>query len=63
MQKHCETVQILANFLKQYTVVKKVIYPGLKKYPSCEFCKKHIKSPGAMILFKPKGGKKRQFKY
>lgn len=32
MQRHCESAQVVAEFLEQHALVKKVYYPGLKSH-------------------------------
>ncbi len=56
MDKHCESAQIVAEWLEKHPVVDWVRFPGLKSHPEYELGQKQHKGPGGMITFEVKGG-------
>lgn len=55
MQRHCESAQVVAEFLEQHALVKKVYYPGLKSHQGYEFIGRQMKAAGGVIAFELKG--------
>ena len=55
MQRHCESVQIIAEFLEQHPQVNTVYYPGLASHPGFKFIGKQMKAAGGVIAFELKG--------
>ena len=51
MEKAQENAFKLANWLKEQSVVREVIYPGLPEHPGHEIMKKQAKGFGSMITF------------
>ncbi len=56
MKKHCESAQIIAEYLENHKAVKWVRYPGLKSHPQYQTGQKQHKGPGGMITFELEGG-------
>lgn len=54
MQRAQENAIEIANWLKEQSVVIKVIYPGLPEHPGYEIMKKQARGFGAMITFRLK---------
>ena len=54
MQRAQENAIEIANWLKEQSVVTKVIYPGLPEHPGYEIMKKQARGFGAMITFRLK---------
>ena len=55
MQRHCESAQIIAEFLEQHPQVNTVYYPGLASHPGFKFIGKQMKASGGVIAFELKG--------
>jgi len=51
VEKHNENAQIVAEFLEQNNLVKKVYYPGLKSHPNHEVAKNQMYGYGGMLSF------------
>jgi cystathionine gamma-lyase/homocysteine desulfhydrase len=49
MKQHSENALLAANFLKKYSNVKAVHYPGLPEHPQHELAKKQMKGFGGML--------------
>ncbi len=58
MEKHNENAMKIAEFLNAHPKVKKVNYPGLKKYPQYELAKQQMSGFGGMLSFGIKGNLK-----
>ena len=56
MERHCANAMIIAQHLETKSMIKNLVYPGLKSHPQYELAKKQMKGPGAMISFGLKGG-------
>jgi methionine-gamma-lyase len=56
MERHCESAQIVAEYLESHPLVEKVFFPGLKSHPQYELGLKQHKGPGGMIAFELEGG-------
>lgn len=56
MQRHCESSQLIAEYLENHPKVKWVRYPGLKSHPNYQVGLKQHYGPGGMISFELKGG-------
>ncbi len=56
MQRHCESSQLIAEYLENHPKVKWVRYPGLKSHPNYQVGLKQHSAPGGMISFELKGG-------
>jgi len=54
MQRHCESAQIIAEWLEKHPLVKNIRYPGLKSHPHYEVGLKQHKGHGGMITFEVK---------
>lgn len=57
MDRHCESAQKVAEFLKDHPAVESISFPGLPEHPGYEVAKKQMLKPGAMISFEVKGGR------
>lgn len=55
MQRHCESAQLIAEFLEQHPQVNTVYYPGLKSHQGNQFIGKQMKAAGGVIAFELKG--------
>jgi cystathionine beta-lyase/cystathionine gamma-synthase len=51
MEKHDENGQIVADFLREHSKVKKVLYPGFSDHPQYALAKKQMTGFGSMITF------------
>jgi methionine-gamma-lyase len=56
MEKHCESAQIIAEWLEKHPMVESIRYPGLKSHPHYQVGLKQHKGPGGMITMELKGG-------
>ena len=56
MQRHCENSQIIAEYLEKHSLIKKVVYPGLKSHPQYALGLKQHNGHGGMITFEMAGG-------
>lgn len=56
MERHCQSAQIIAEYLENHSMVEKVYFPGLKSNPQYQLGLKQHKGPGGMIAFELKGG-------
>lgn len=56
MERHCESAQIIAEWLEKHPLIESISYPGLKSHPQYELGLKQHKCPGGMITFELKGG-------
>ena len=60
--KHmCENTEIIAKFLNELEIVKKVIYPGLDSHPQYQLAKKQMSNSGTIVSFELHGGRKEVF--
>ena len=57
MDRHCQSAEKIAEFLKNHPAVEKVYFPGLESHEGHEIAKKQMKKFGAMISFEVKGGR------
>lgn len=51
MEKAQENAVIIANWLKEHSIVKKVYYPGLPEHPGHDIMKRQASGFGSMITF------------
>jgi cystathionine gamma-lyase len=51
MRQHCESAQIIAEWLSKQKKIRKVNFPGLKTHPQYALAKKQMKDFGGMISF------------
>ena len=51
MERAQENAKVLAEWLKEQSIVKKVYYPGLPEHPGYEVMKKQARGFGSMITF------------
>lgn len=56
MERHCDSAEIVADFLENHPRVTKVYYPGLESYEGHAVAKKQMKRFGGMIPFEIEGG-------
>ncbi|MDA2935823.1 PLP-dependent aspartate aminotransferase family protein [Patescibacteria group bacterium AH-259-L05] len=56
MKRHCESGQIVAEFLQSHPKVKKVTYPGLASHPQHNIAAEQMSGFSGMISFELKGG-------
>jgi methionine-gamma-lyase len=56
MERHCQSAQIIAEWLEKHPLVKEIRFPGLKSHPQYEIGLKQHKGPGGMIKFEVEGG-------
>ncbi|MDO5656464.1 MAG: PLP-dependent aspartate aminotransferase family protein [Flavobacteriaceae bacterium] len=58
MQRHAENAIRISEFLENHPKVNSVFYPGLKSHSGYEIASKQMKTPGGMLSFNLKSGKK-----
>jgi cystathionine beta-lyase len=51
MKQHCQTAQVIAEYLVNHPAVEKVFYPGLASHPNYELAKTQAKGFGGVISF------------
>lgn len=56
MERHCDSAEIVANYLAQHPKVTKVYYPGLENFPGHVVAKKQMSRFGGMVPFEIEGG-------
>jgi methionine-gamma-lyase len=56
MDRHCANAQIVAEYLHQHPMVKRVWYPGLKDFPQYELAMRQMDGFGGLISFELEGG-------
>ena len=56
MERHCDSAEVVAEFLEKHPKVTKVYYPGLESYEGHAVAKKQMKRFGGMIPFEIEGG-------
>lgn len=56
MERHCQSAQIIAEYLEKHPLIETIAYPGLKSHPQYAIGQKQHKGPGGMITFEVKGG-------
>lgn len=56
MERHCDSAEIVADYLERHPKVTKVYYPGLESYPQHDVAKKQMKRFGGMVPFEIEGG-------
>ena len=54
MQRHCENGRVIANWLRQHPMIRKVYWPGFEDHPNHAIAKKQMRDFGGMISFEPK---------
>ncbi|MCA0986376.1 methionine gamma-lyase [Guptibacillus algicola] len=57
MDRHCYNAESIVDKLKSHPKIKKVMYPGIKGYPSYAIAQKQMKQAGGLISFEIDGGK------
>ncbi len=63
VQKHCESAQIVAEFLEGQSAVSQVLFPGLKSHPQYELAQSQMSGPGTVVCFNIDGDMARTFKF
>jgi cystathionine beta-lyase len=53
MQRHCENGRVIANWLRQHPMIRKVYWPGFEDHPNHAIAKKQMRDFGGMISFEP----------
>ncbi len=56
MERHCDSAEVVAEFLENHPKVTKVYYPGLESYEGHAVARKQMKRFGGMIPFEIEGG-------
>ena len=56
MERHCQSAQLVAEFLEECPQVAEVYFPGLVSHPQYKLACKQMRLPGAMIAFDLRGG-------
>lgn len=51
IRQHCQTAQIIAEYLENHPAVDKVFYPGLPSHPNHDLAKKQAKGFGGVVSF------------
>ncbi|CAM3582199.1 MULTISPECIES: trans-sulfuration enzyme family protein [Pseudoalteromonas] len=55
VQRHCQSAQMVAEFLEAHPKVNKVYYPGLPSHPGYQFLGEQMKGAGGVIAFEING--------
>ena len=56
MQRQSSNAQTIAKHLEQHPAIEQVFYPGLPSHPQHELCKQQMKTGGAVVSIRLKGG-------
>ncbi|MFO7639235.1 MAG: aminotransferase class I/II-fold pyridoxal phosphate-dependent enzyme [bacterium] len=56
MRRHCESAQLIAEFLEAHPKVAWVRFPGLPSHPQYELARRQMCGPGGVVSFELKGG-------
>lgn len=56
MERHCDSAEVVAEYLEKHPRVTKVYYPGLESYEGHNIAKKQMSRFGGMIPFEIEGG-------
>jgi cystathionine beta-lyase len=51
IKQHCQTAQVVAEYLENHPAVDKVFYPGLPLHPNHDLAKKQAKGFGGVVSF------------
>ncbi|MCD9149101.1 methionine gamma-lyase [Pseudophaeobacter flagellatus] len=51
VDRHCESAQVVADYLEAHPAVRSVSFPGLESFPQHDLAKRQMAQPGAMIAF------------
>ncbi|MEE2998501.1 MAG: PLP-dependent transferase, partial [Pseudomonadota bacterium] len=63
VQQHCQSAQIIAEFLESQKIIKKVLFPGLASHPQYVLGQKQMSGPGTVICFELEGNMDRTFRF
>jgi methionine-gamma-lyase len=55
IERHCQSAQMIAEYLEAHPQVSIVYYPGLKSHPGYKFIGNQMKAAGGVIAFELKG--------
>ena len=58
VERHCQSAQIIAEYLEAHPHVNKVYYPGLKSHPGYKYIGNQMKAAGGVIAFEIAGSLK-----
>lgn len=56
MKQHEANAFAVANYLKEHSAVKRVLYPGLESHPGHDIAKRQMKGFGGVVSFQIRGG-------
>jgi len=56
MERHCQSAQVVAEFLEQHDQIEKVYYPGLASHPQHDLATRQMHGYGGMVTAVLKGG-------
>ena len=56
LRVHCESAQLIAEWLEAHPAVERVYYPGLASFAQLELARRQQSSPGGMLSFELKAG-------
>ena len=51
MKQHCQTAQVIAEYLENHPAVERVFYPGLASHPNHDIAKQQAKGFGGVVSF------------
>tara|TARA_B100000315_G_scaffold227727_1_gene235905 strand:+ start:4990 stop:6186 length:1197 start_codon:yes stop_codon:yes gene_type:complete len=63
VERHCQSAQIVAEFLEAQSTLSKVLFPGLKSHPQYDLAQKQMSGPGTVVCFEVDGDMARTFKF
>ena len=63
VERHCESAQIVAEFLEGQSAVSKVLFPGLKSHPQYDLAQSQMSGPGTVVCFNIDGDMARTFTF
>jgi len=63
MERHCRSAQKVAEFLESQSVVKSVLFPGLKSHPQYDLAQEQMSGPGTVVCFEIDGDMARTFRF
>ncbi|WP_068546725.1 methionine gamma-lyase [Thalassotalea crassostreae] len=55
MERHCQSAQVVAEYLQSHALVSQVFYPGLKTHSGYKYIGKQMRDAGGVIAFEIKG--------
>jgi O-succinylhomoserine sulfhydrylase len=63
VERHCKSAQKIAEFLESCSIVKRVLFPGLKSHAHYRLAQKQMSGPGTVICFELDGDIAQTFRF